>query len=61
MPYYSVRYFESIHISLSRIMKVEVWLFEAFIFPKICHVFVVIGVDHMESKAYLDRYREIGR
>ena len=42
-------------------MKVEVWLFEAFIFPKICHVFVVIGVDHMESKAYLDRYREIGR
>ena len=54
MPYYSVRYFESINISLSRIIKVEAWLFEAFVFPKMCHVFVVIGVDHTKLKAYLD-------
>ena len=25
-----------------------------------CHVFVAIGVDHTELKAYLDRDREIG-
>ena len=48
-------------MSLSRIIKVEAWLFEAFVFQKMCHVFVVIGVDHTKLKAYLDRDRGIRR
>ena len=59
MPYYSVRYFESINTSLDRIIKVKVWLFEAFIVQKYVTFFVVIGVDHTELKAYLDRHGAI--